>query len=141
MSNNIFIDANIILDLFDKERAYHEYSTKVLKNLVENKDTELFISSDMVSNIFYILKNRLKFSLEESLNIIENIIKVFNIISIDKYDILQGVNLCKNGQFNDFEDALQYICALKAEAVLIISNDKKGFKNSDIPVKSSNQML
>jgi predicted nucleic acid-binding protein len=141
MRTNIFIDANVILDLFDPKRPFHKHSTNMLKKFVENEDIELFISSDMVSNIFYILKNRLKFHLESSLSIVENIVKVFNIISIDKYDIFHGINLCKNGQFSDFEDALQYICALKAEAELIISNDKKGFKNSEIPVKTSNQIL
>lgn len=141
MGTNIFVDANVILDLFDRKRPFHKYSTELLKKFIENEDTELFISSDMVSNIFYILKNRLKFNLEKSIKITENIVKIFNVVSVDKYDIFYGINLCKNMQFNDFEDALQYICALKAEAELIVSNDKKGFKNSDIKVKTSKQIL
>ncbi len=141
MSINVFVDANVILDLFDRERPFHKYSTEVLRKFIENEDIELFISSDMVSNIFYILKNRLKFNLEESIDVVENIIKIFNVVSVDKYDISYGINLCRNGEFNDFEDALQYICALKTEAEIIISNDKKGFKNSDIKVKTSKQLL
>ena len=141
MIANFYIDANVILDLLDKKRISHNHSKKLLQLLIENEKIDLFISSDMISNIFYILQNSFKLDLEKSLEIIENLTKIFDIVTVDRYDIIKAINLCKNNIFKDYEDALQYVCALKTDVVCLISNDKKGFKNSSIKVYSSLEFL
>ncbi len=137
MKNNIYIDANVILDLFDSNRKFHTHSKNLLEMIIKDENIELFISSDMISNIFYILKNRFKLSLKKSIEIVEYLVKIFNIVTADSYDIVKAIDLCKSGKFIDYEDALQYVCALKIEAKLLITNDKKGFKNSSIKICTS----
>ena len=56
MHTKVFIDANVIIDLFEKSRPFHIYSVNAIKKLILDESIELFISTDMVSNIFYILK-------------------------------------------------------------------------------------
>ncbi|WP_281951776.1 type II toxin-antitoxin system VapC family toxin [Nitrosophilus kaiyonis] len=136
----IFIDANIILDIFSKDRKNHIYSKEIIKYLLE-KEYELYISSDMITNIFYILKNRYKLEFENVLNIIENLLKIYKIVYIDKADLDIVIILCKNKKFLDFEDALQYVCAKKEDCKFIITNNKKDFKNSDIKTLSSLELF
>jgi predicted nucleic acid-binding protein len=43
--------------------------------------------------------------------------------------------------FNDFEDALQYYTAIENEIDIIITRNKKDFKNSRLPVLSAKEYL
>ena len=141
MAKKIFIDANVILDLFEPGRAFHEVSVEVMRILSMDEETELFISSDMVSNIFYILQNHYKYGFEKTLITIENITRMMRIHSITHEHIERSIEICKKGEFKDFEDALQNVCALKEGCMLIITNNKKDFQNASMEVLSTPEFL
>jgi predicted nucleic acid-binding protein len=44
-------------------------------------------------------------------------------------------------KFSDFEDALQYHSACENSIDIIITRDKKGFKNSKLPVLSAKEFI
>ena len=44
-------------------------------------------------------------------------------------------------KFSDFEDALQYHCAIKMACNILITRNGKGFKESDIPVMTPDEYL
>ena len=46
-----------------------------------------------------------------------------------------------SSRFSDFEDALQYHCAIKMECNILITRNEKDFKNSDIPVMTPDEYL
>ena len=52
------------------------------------------------------------------------------IVSIDKYIIEDSLN----SDFKDFEDGVQYFCAKRIDADLIITSNKKDFTHSEIEV-------
>lgn len=137
MHKKVFIDANVILDLFECSRPFHEYSRDVIGKLILDEEVELFISTDMISNIFYILNNRYKYGFDKTLNVIEKISQIFNLHGVIKSDISSSIDICKKHIFKDYEDALQYICALDDECTLIITNNPKDFKNSSIDIATS----
>lgn len=139
--NKIYIDTNIILDLLDANRITHKDSLKLLSFYLNDSNTELFVNSDSLTNIFYILRYRVKLSFLDSIEKIENIKDMFEIVSIEKNEIELAIEICKNGEFKDFEDALQYICALKADCELIITNNIKDFKYSSIDVFSPKELI
>jgi hypothetical protein len=43
--------------------------------------------------------------------------------------------------FNDFEDGLQYFVAMDNESDIIITRNKKDFKNSKIPVMTAGEYI
>ena len=141
MAKKIFIDANVILDLFESGRVFHEASVEVMKRLFSDARTELFISSDMVSNIFYVLQNHYKYGFEKTLDAIEKITTMMRICGVSQEDIRVSIEICKKGEFRDFEDALQYVCALKEGCMLIITNNKKDFQNASVEVLSTPEFL
>lgn len=53
----------------------------------------------------------------------------------------EEVNLSLHSAFSDFEDALQYHSALKAEATVIITRNKKDFSYSSLPVYTPDEYL
>lgn len=140
MHTKVFIDANVILDLFEEGRPSHKDSTYVVGELLLNEEVELFISTDMISNIFYILNNRYKYGFDKTLEVIEKISQIFTLHSVEKNDIDSAIDICKKHVFRDYEDALQYFCALADECTLIITNNPKDFKNASIDIATSKEL-
>lgn len=140
MYQNIFIDANVVLDLFEDKRPFYKDSTYVLSQFIANPTYKLFISSDMVSNIFYILKNHYKYGFDNTLGVIEKIAEIFNVYGVTSDDVSSSIEICKQHIFKDYEDALQYICAINSDCSLIITNNPKDFKNSTIEIKTTKEL-
>ena len=135
MAINVLLDTNIVLDLFDNERAYSDNSLKQVKELLKSNAT-LYVNSDTLTTAFYILRNQKKVSFEESLYAIEKTINICELISIELEDVNVALKLCVNKECTDYEDAMQYACAKKVEADFIVTNDKK-FVSLDIDILST----
>ena len=135
MAINVLLDTNIVLDLFDKDRASSDNSLKKVKELLKSNAT-LYVNSDTLTTAFYILRNQKKVSFEESLYAIQETINICELISIELEDVNVALELCTNKKCTDYEDALQYVCAKKVEADFIVTNDKK-FVSLDIELLST----
>lgn len=140
MGSSVYFDTNIIIDLFDGQRVSHRYSKQVLQKYLLDEKSKLWINSDTVTNLFYILRNRVKLDLDEALEKLEFVKEVFGIVAVDAIAIERAIDICKTKLFDDYEDALQYICAESQECTLIITNNQKDFKNSMIDVLSSKEL-
>jgi len=135
MGIKVLLDTNIVLDLFDNNRASSEKSLSKVATLLKSADT-LYVNSDTLTTAFYILRNQKKVSFEESLYAIQETINICELISIEIEDVNAALELCRNKKCTDYEDAVQYICAKKIEADLIVTNDKK-FVSLDIEICST----
>ena len=134
MDTNILLDTNIIMDLFDANRITHKSSLKLVKEFLEN-EAILYVNTDTLTTSFYLLRSLKKATLEESLYALREITKICEIISIELKDIDKALSLCEdiNTPYKDYEDAMQYICAKKVNANIIVTNDKK-FISKDISI-------
>ena len=63
---------------------------------------------------------------------------LFDLVPVEQKEVLEAMTLCEaeDTSFKDYEDALQYICAKKVSADLILTNDK-GFVSIDIEVSGT----
>jgi len=126
----IFIDTNVFLDaILNRDNGL---SKNVIKHL-ELLNTEISLSDISVINIAYIVRK--EFTKDEIKNIINLLIKRYNIISANSEIILNA----NSSNFKDFEDGVQYFCAREIEADLIITRNKKDFKTSNITVLSAEE--
>ena len=129
MQTKVYIDTNIVIDICDIKRPTHLSSLKILHTYADKG--ELYINSDTLATVFYILRNQSKLSFEEALDKMYFIREVFTLVSIDDEIFYQALDLCSNHECTDYEDAVQYICAKQVGADLIVTNDK-GFVSLDI---------
>ena len=137
MPNNIYIDTNIIIDICDDKRPSHEASlTKIIA--LQKEMHELYINSDTYANLFYILRSRSKYKLDRVLSKMRLITNIFTLVTIEHDDIEHSIQLCENKETpcTDYEDTMQYVCAKKVDADLIVTNDK-GFVGLDIEVRGT----
>lgn len=68
---------------------------------------------------------------------IKSIRDIFEIIKVDVRIINQAID----SDFKDFEDAIQYACALSANSHVILTRNTADYKRSAIPVMSPDAYL
>ena len=137
MQDKIYVDTNVVIDICDIKRPFHNESLDLIQSYAEG---ELYINSDSLSTLFYVLYNKAKFSFEEALEKIYFVHDIFSVVAIDETVSLQALKLCRSGVCIDYEDALQYICAKKVNADAIVTNDAR-FVSSDIKIIRTNRPL
>ena len=125
MSLKIYIDTNVYLNSI--ENRDEEVSKNVLAFLVQ-KDIQLYLNDLTIINIHYIAKK--KRTRDEITKILKIILKKQEIVPIDKHIIENSLD----SKFKDFEDGVQYFCARRIDADLIITSNKKDFTYSEINV-------
>jgi len=134
MYKKVFLDANILADIYDKNRPFNIQSKKVLLELSKYSDIELFTSCDIITTLYYITA---KLNKEEALNAIIETNELCTIVEFANKEIQECCSLMKkNKNYKDLEDAIQYIMAKKMDCDLILSNDK-GFMSEDIALFST----
>lgn len=128
-----FVDTNIILDVLLKREGYVE-AAKVL--LAGGQDKGMLCTSVLsMANVVYILRKKLQ---GNALYVELGKLSKFVIpVGLSAEDYEQALQL----KAKDFEDALQYFCALSNECTAIITRNKKDFKYSTIKVLSPEEFL
>jgi len=134
MITKLFIDTNVMMDLLG-ERVPHYDSIAKIATLADKGKVKMVVSAFSYPTVYYLLT---KF---ESSDKVKEKLRKFKIISeisdLDETIIEKG--LASN--FSDFEDALQYYCALKADCDILITRNAKDFKESALPVMSGREFL
>lgn len=128
----VLIDTNVILDVLCARKEFFEDSSKVWKCCESNK-IKGYICALSVPNIVYILRKEL--SPERTCEIISQLFLIFKVVDLRSDDLKKAANL----KFNDYEDAIQSICATRIKADFIVTRNIKDFINRKIhAIKPSN---
>ena len=130
----LFLDTNVVIDLLGEREVFYDSIAKIV-SLADKGKIKLTVSALTYSTVFYVL------SRFESKEIVKEKIRKFKTIAktADLTDKIIDKGL--SSKFGDFEDALQYFCALKTGSSIIITRNEKDFKLSEIPVFSPDEYL
>lgn len=130
----VFVDTDVCLDLLSNRQPFNA-SAEILFSLADSGKLKLFVSSLSFSNIDYVLRSQ--YSGTHSRQIIARFKTLVNVLSVDS----KTIDLAIASNFNDFEDAIQYSCALENNMPVIITRNNKDFKKSAILVVSPETYL
>ncbi|MGD2085099.1 MAG: PIN domain-containing protein [Candidatus Aminicenantes bacterium] len=135
MAFKVFVDTNVILDIFLKREPFFDNSQKLVLEIPE-KNVIPLISSSSVTDIYYICK---KSGMEKDviLEKLKKVLKTFEVLIIDK----ESVNNAILSDIKDFEDAVQIMACKKEKIDLIITRNKKDFENEWIEVQTPEEYL
>jgi predicted nucleic acid-binding protein len=138
MYKNVFLDANVIADIYDSSRPSYSDSKRVMHLLSQDKKVRLFTSCDIITTLYYILSKQDK---ARALDAILEINELCSVVEFGNAEVLKSCKLMKkNTLYKDLEDTIQYVMAQKTSCQLILSNDK-GFASEDILLMSSKAFL
>lgn len=137
MVYKVFVDTNVILDIFLKRKPFFENSQKVVLKLVENKFLP-HISGSSVTDVYYICK-RSGMKRDVILEKLKKLLKAFEVLIIDKDLVNDAISI--SSEIKDFEDAVQIMACKKGEIDLIITRNKKDFKIDWIQIQNPQEFL
>ena len=131
----IFLDTNVIIDFLADRRPFSLTAAEIF-NASFSGNVKIYISSVSYNNIYYILRQSL--SHNETLKLLEALSEMTEIVDVTKTVIKKSLK----SEFKDFEDAIQYNCALTVSKLdFIVTRDSKDFKKSTLPVMNPQEAV
>ncbi len=127
-------DTNIVIDLLSKRDDFFQEAQELF-TLADNKKVELFVSALTFANTHYLLAKHQK--LDEARKTLINFKVLVEVSALND----KIVALALVSEFKDFEDAIQYHTALENGVDIIITRNKKDFKNSKLPIMTAREYL
>ena len=131
---NVFVDTNVLMDVLLDREPFVADSQQVWL-LVERGKLRGLVSVLSFPNVYYVLR---KLSgAEQAARALTMLRDVFGPVVCDQQILNQAID----ADFKDFEDAIQYFSALRADVDCIISRNPKHFPAPDISVLTPREFL
>jgi len=131
----VFIDANILVSVLNKEFPLFTYSARIL-SLADNKKFTLFTSPVCLAIAFYFAEKKSGTQLAKQK--IASLTSKMQIANIGKREIEKAL---ADKKVNDFEDGMQYYAALENRCTAIITQDTEDYYYSTIKVLDAEEFL
>jgi len=131
----VFLDANILGSVLNKEYPRFYYSSRVL-SLAENKNFSVFTSPICLAIAYYFSEK--KSGAEKAISKIDLLISKIHIADANEKVVRRAV---QNKSITDLENGLEYYAALGAGCKCIITEDVDDFHFSEIEILRSDQFL
>ena len=132
--NQIFLDTNILVDIVANRKPFSKDAIEIF-DYCQRKKIKMYSTSISIANLHYIAKKMV--DEKELRSIIDDLLDTISIIAITETILRKSLK----SSHKDFEDAIQYHTALENGIDIIITRNKKDFKNSKLPVMTAKEYL
>jgi predicted nucleic acid-binding protein len=125
----VFLDANVLVSVLNKEYPTFSYSSRLLSFSQKSTKFEFYTSPICLAIAYYFAEKKSKSALaKKKIDLLcEHILIAENTISGVKSTLI-------NKAIHDFEDGLEYYAALEKDCNCIITEDQNDFYFSEIEV-------
>lgn len=130
----LFLDANVVLDVLARRPPWVEDSAAVL-SLVDAGVAEGLVAVHSVTTLDYLLRRHL--GREEAATVLIDLLGLVRAVAVDHELLLKAYSL----GWEDFEDAVQAVCALEAGADYLVTRNPDDFEPLTIPVVTPAELL
>jgi len=134
MKDKLFLDTNVVLDLLGEREPFYLSAAKIA-TLADKGKIQIVVSALTYPTVYYLL------SRFEDKELVKDKIRKFKVIAETSDLTDKVVDKGLSSKFSDFEDSLQYYCAIKKDCNILITRNGKDFKESVIPVLSPDEYL
>jgi len=134
MKDKLFLDTNVVIDLLGEREPFYDSVAKIA-TLADKGKIQLIVSALTYSTVFYLLS---KF---EDKEIVKEKLRKFKVIAVTSDLTDKVIDKGLTSRFRDFEDSLQYYCAIAADCNILITRNGKDFKKSELPVFTPDEYL
>ena len=130
----VLIDTNVILDVLYDREPFAADAVKVFK-FCELKQIDGYISALSIQNIVYVMRKELDRKKIKQMQ--KTITNLFRICELKESDLIKAAG----ADIDDYEDAVQCMCAARIKADFIVTRNVKDYKNSKIPAVKPAELL
>jgi len=130
----IFLDTNILMDV--AENREHAPEANLLLDLGFRGIVQVCVAPITYTTMSFLLH---RFDKKRIHEILRQLSEGIEVLPMDAAQFLQAMSF---GPVRDFEDMMQYQCALAGGCDVIITNDRKGFEEySMLPIMTATEFL
>lgn len=134
MLQSVFVDSDVCLDVLTGRMPFATSSNRFF-DLIYKEELLGAVSSLSIVNIHYILRKDVdNATARQSLIKLKTLVKTLDVTN-------QIIEQALVSTMADFEDAVQFHCALKFGASCIITRNIKDYKKSSLPVHTPEDYL
>jgi predicted nucleic acid-binding protein len=130
----ILIDTNIVLDFALQRQKFGENAKSLILYIAKN-GIKSFVTASSITDIYYILRKAKGHT--DAISFLKNFVKLTKVTGVDAKIIIEALN----SAMKDFEDAVQTETAIYNNIDIIITRDKKDYKNSGLQVFSPTEYI
>ncbi|MDB5090469.1 MAG: hypothetical protein JWR09_4463 [Mucilaginibacter sp.] len=125
---HIFMDTNVVIDFLANRQPFSLDAARLFNIAVDGK-ARIYISAVSYNNIYYILRQSLTYN--ATIKLLDELAEITEIADVTNAIIRQSLKT----DFKDYEDAIQYYCALSIPVIdFIVTRNTKDLKKSTLPV-------
>ena len=132
--DKVFVNTDVCIDLLSGRLPFNR-SAELLFSLADTGKIKICVSSLSFSNIDYVLLSQ--YSTVHSRHIIAKFKTLVQVLAVDS----KTIDLAIASDFKDFEDAIQYSCAMEHNLTTIITRNLKDYKKATIRVMTPETYL
>lgn len=123
-----FLDTNVLIDFLADRKPFSDAAAILFEAALKRK-IQIYISAVSYNNIYYILNQKISHS--QTLKLLAALHEMTTTVSVTTDTIDESIA----SEFKDFEDAIQYHCALSVPKIdAIITRNTKDFKKSTLAI-------
>ena len=130
----VFVDTDVCFDLLSGRKPFYK-SAEILFSLADTGKIKIYVSALSFANIGYVLRSQ--YSASHSRQIIAKFKTLVQVLPVDN----KTLDLAIASNFKDFEDAIQYACALEYNLNLLVTRNVKDYKNATIQILTPETFL
>ena len=134
MKHRLLVDINILLDVLAQRHPHHVASSAIWA-VAETRDAEAWVSANSITTLYYLLRRYSNHA--TAMRGIQLVVDVFMVVTVDAALITKSLN----SPCGDFEDAVQYESALRANATAIVTRNVRHFRRCSIPALTPDAFL
>ena len=125
--NKIFVDTDVCLDLLSGRMPFNK-TAEIIFSLADKGKLKIYVSSLSFSNIDYVLRSQ--YSTKHSRQLIAKFKTLVQVLAVDS----KTIDLALASDFNHFEDAIQYSCAIENNLTTLVTRNVKDYKKATIHI-------
>ena len=131
----LFLDTNIVLDLLlEQKREQYYVDAAHLVSLADKQKIKITTSVLTMATANYLLAKVVGY--EKAKEVLLKFTLICDVEAVDRDMVKMALTT-----FKDAEDGMQYYCAVKASADVIVTRDQKDFKISQLPVMNAAEFI
>ncbi len=130
----VFVDTDIILDVLSKRDPFYKFAAHLFSK-ADKRELEIGVSSLSFSNLNYLLSK--KYGVIETRKILLRFKALVSVMTVDD----KIIELALGSDFKDFEDAIQYYCAIENGYKTLLTRNLKDYKKANIPIMTAESFV
>ncbi|MFH0893752.1 MAG: PIN domain-containing protein [Bacteroidota bacterium] len=130
----VFSDTDIVLDLLAERKNFYKPAAQLF-TMADQGKLKICVSASTFATLFFLLSR--DNGQDKAKKILFRFKSLVQVLTVDD----KIIELALSSDFKDFEDGIQYFCAIENKCIALLTRNLNDYKLADIPVMTAESFL